>query len=82
MIVNSVQEAFSHCEKDLEVMICGGAQIYAATLPLADKLYISEVEGQWSGDVLFPQVNWGDWELQNEEKKQGFVFKIWKRRVI
>lgn len=40
-----------------EVFICGGAQIYAAALPLADKLYVTEVDGEPEADVFMPEWN-------------------------
>lgn len=40
-----------------KVFIAGGADIYAATLPLIDTLYLTEVHGTPQGDVLFPDFN-------------------------
>lgn len=42
--------------------VIGGAPVYAAGLPLADRLYITWVEGQVEGDTWFPEVDWGQWE--------------------
>ena len=37
-----------------EVMVIGGAQIYAALLPHLGKLYVSEVHGEHAADTFFP----------------------------
>lgn len=37
-----------------EVFICGGAEIYAQTLPLCSDLYLTLVKREAEGDVLFP----------------------------
>jgi dihydrofolate reductase len=39
-----------------EVMVAGGAQIYALTLPQADRLYLTEVDAAPEGDALFPEL--------------------------
>jgi dihydrofolate reductase len=81
LVAHSISDAFLKCSTKDEIMVCGGAQIYQASLGLVDRLYISEVEGEWSGDIYFPQVDWNEWVLKSEEKMQGFVFKIWERKL-
>lgn len=38
-----------------EVYICGGAQIYAQTLPLCSDLYLTQVKRLAVGDAFFPE---------------------------
>ncbi len=40
-----------------EVFIIGGAMVYQAALPLADRLYITLVEGDYQGDAFFPDYS-------------------------
>ncbi|MEL6826465.1 MAG: dihydrofolate reductase [Pseudomonadota bacterium] len=40
-----------------EIFVTGGSAVYAAALPLADRLYITEVETAPDGDVLFPDFD-------------------------
>ncbi|KST56864.1 diacylglycerol kinase [Methylobacterium sp. GXS13] len=37
-----------------ELMVVGGAEIYALALPHADRLHLTEVEAEPEGDVRFP----------------------------
>jgi len=39
-----------------EIFIIGGADLYAQYLPLADKLYITEIHRDIGGDVFFPPL--------------------------
>ena len=41
--------------------VIGGAPVYAAGLPVADRLYITWVEGEVEGDTWFPEVDWRQW---------------------
>lgn len=40
-----------------EVFICGGASIYAQTIDMADKLYLTVVEGNFEADTFFPDYS-------------------------
>ncbi len=40
-----------------EVMVIGGAQIYRQALPLAERLYITEVDTEIDGDAFFPELD-------------------------
>lgn len=44
-----------------EVMVMGGAEIYEAALPMADRLYLTLVHAAPEGDVLFPEFECSDW---------------------
>lgn len=44
-----------------EIMILGGAEIYAATLPLADRIYLTRVHASPEGDTVFPPFNMDEW---------------------
>ena len=44
-----------------EVMVMGGAEIYAATIPIADQLYITEVHGSVEGDTVLGAIEWRYW---------------------
>jgi len=53
-----------------EVVVIGGAQIYAEALPRADVLYITEVHADVEGDAFFPEY---DASLWNEAGRQDFA---------
>ncbi|WP_417485912.1 dihydrofolate reductase [Maricaulis sp.] len=44
-----------------EVCVIGGAQIYAATLERADRLYLTEVEAAPEGETCLPEINEAQW---------------------
>ena len=51
-----------------EVMVIGGAQIYALCLPDADRLYLTRVHGDVDGDTFFPALDADDWLEASHEK--------------
>lgn len=55
IVIRSVEELSSLELMDNEVMVIGGAQIYAHLLPKMKKLYVSEVQGEYAADTWFPE---------------------------
>lgn len=45
-----------------ELFIIGGAQIYQQALPLANKIYLSEVDYDGEADAFFPEIAKSDWK--------------------
>lgn len=57
----SIHDAINQCN-DKEIFIIGGASIYQATLPLADRLYLTEVDDiSEEADTFFPEINKNEW---------------------
>jgi len=52
----------------LELCVIGGAELFAETLPIADRLYMTHVAAAPEGDVFFPPFSRADWsEISREE---------------
>lgn len=45
-----------------EAVIIGGAQIYAESLPLLDRLYLTDVDTAPEGDAFFPALDQAVWQ--------------------
>ncbi|AUV87325.1 Key enzyme in folate metabolism. Catalyzes an essential reaction for de novo glycine and purine synthesis [Vibrio sp. B1FIG11] len=56
--VTSIEQALEIAGEVEEVMIIGGGAIYAACLPMANKLYVTHIEAEIEGDTQFP--DWGN----------------------
>jgi len=55
-----------------EVMVIGGADVFAAALPLAGRIYKTEVHGCPEGDTVMPPVDWARWtEIAREALPRG-----------
>lgn len=58
--------------------IIGGAEIYGATLPYWDEVYLTLVEGNHIGDAYFPRFE-EDFKIENQEVREGYTFLKYKR---
>ena len=67
-----------------EVMLIGGAQLYALGLDRADRLYLTRVALQPEGDAWFPEFDEVKWQLvssvPNEaaDGKPAYAFEVWE----
>ena len=86
-VVHSLDEALALFSADEEVFIIGGAQIYAAALPIADRFYLTRVGHPYEGDTRFPDWNPAQWRLVASERCEHgaeypypFTFEVYERR--
>jgi len=63
-----------------EVVVAGGAQVYAAALPMASEQIISEIPLEPEGDVLYPAFSEREWVETDRERFDGFD-RVWWQRV-
>jgi dihydrofolate reductase len=69
-----------------EVFVIGGAQIYKQALALADRVYLTEVHGDFEGDTFFNALPKDQWKEISRETHQpdekhmvGFSFVVLER---
>ncbi len=69
-----------------EIMIIGGANVFAQTLPYVHRVYVSEVDAMIDGDAHFPALSTADWRCVSEQEyPKGpkddfpFTFRIYQR---
>lgn len=65
---HTLADALHTCKEDEEVFIIGGATLYTEALPLADRLYLTEVDDEQApADAFFPEVSPGLWKEKSRE---------------
>ena len=61
------EDALTRCAGESEVFIIGGADIYRAFLPRADRLVLTEVQGEFAADTFFPSFDRSEWREVSRE---------------
>ncbi|MDD2722967.1 MAG: dihydrofolate reductase [Methylovulum sp.] len=69
LVFGSLDAALRHaCTESARVFVIGGASLYEALLPLADELYLTEIQQEFAGDTFFPEVRAEEWrEVARED---------------
>lgn len=84
-VCHTVSEAISLARQrgEREVFVCGGAEIYAQTIALADRFYLTSVDAEVAADTFFPEFDESEWierELTfhpaDEKNQFPFTFKL------
>ena len=70
IMAHSLEEAMAACAGDEQVFLVGGAELYTQMLPLADTLYITEIQQSVEGDAHFPAFNRDAWQEVSREIRQ------------
>jgi dihydrofolate reductase len=82
----SLDDALRRAGDAAEAFVIGGAELYRQALPLADRLYLTEIEESVDGDVFFPELAPSEWQEVARKARQGttglrFSFVVYQRRT-
>ncbi len=69
-VIHSIEEIIklNNNDKEQELFVIGGSEIFKEILPFADKLYITEIDEAFEGDTFFPEIHQKEWVLLHKEK--------------
>ena len=80
VILNSLEDAINKAKEseNREIFIIGGARIYEQAIGVADKIYLTKVEGNYNCDVFFPDYKSQFKRIINEEEGEsnGIKYKF------
>jgi dihydrofolate reductase len=88
-LVHSVEDALNLARErdESEVFICGGAEIYAQSIGIADRMYLTLVEAEVAADIFFPEFDEREWseperfyQPADEKNQYPFTFELLVRR--
>jgi len=88
-VAHSVEDATRLARErgESEVFICGGAEIYAQSIGIVDRMYLTFVDAEVAADTFFPEFDEHEWsELESyyqpaDEKNQyPFTFNLVVRK--
>jgi len=89
IVVHSIPEALAYAEKhrEQEAFIVGGGTIYAATLDMTGRIYLTIIDTEVEGDTYYPELNKDQWQIvsedfhsANEQNPYDHTFIIYERR--
>lgn len=90
IVAHSIEEALQLAADngETEAMILGGGEIYRQSVPLWDRLYLTQVDVDVpDGDTFFPELDPAQWTLVREEahdpdekNPHAYAFRVYERR--
>jgi len=89
-IAHSIEDALAIAENhnENEVFIIGGGNIFAQTITIADRIYLTQVHTVSQADVFFPELeltSWQEIEVQtypaDNYNQYAFTFKLLEKKL-
>jgi len=86
LVAHTLDEAVRLCADDDQAFFVGGSSLYEQALPLAERLYITEIQADYEGDAHFPEFDPGEWretarESQVDDAGLAYDFVTYDRVV-
>jgi len=86
-ILDSIEKLDKYIKSEEECFVIGGATIYKLLMPYVEKLYITEINQEFEGDVYFPEIDKNTWKeisreqgLKNEENPFDYEYVTYVRK--
>ena len=79
LICNTLKAAIASQTEVPEVMIIGGAQLYAEAIHIADRLYITHIPMNVDGDTFFPTIDERMWNKVATHTENTLTFTTYDR---
>src|SRR5262245_21820516 len=82
IVVGTFDEAVQFArERGAELFVAGGAEIYSHAIARADRIYLTEIHREFSGDALFPEIDASFTLVETEEVSAEipYTFKVYQR---
>lgn len=85
-VINSVSDVLNFVKYEPEAMIIGGASVYEQFLPYADRIYLTEINREFTADSFFPYFNKEDYiecfsQDGTEDVGFSYKFKVYKKKL-
>ena len=73
IVVPSLDRALEICkeEKQEEVFIIGGGEIYRLSLPRTDRIYLTVIHTRLEGDTSYPELDMDQWHRIHEDARKS-----------
>ena len=81
IVVSSIDQAIAEANNVTEVMVIGGAALYQQMITVAQRMYLTHVDGEFEGDTWFPAFEVKNWRIVSEKKyaadeRNNYAFTI------
>jgi dihydrofolate reductase len=80
-VVASLEAAWKAAEGADEACVIGGTSLFEESLPVADRIHLTEVEADVEGDTWFPEFDRSEWEEEEvarhaADERHAYPFRI------
>lgn len=70
-VFGTLEQALAACAGAAQVFVIGGGELYRQALPLAGRLYLTEIHARFGGDTRFPEFDRSRWKVVSRESHRA-----------
>ena len=67
-VLEDISMLDKYIKDNQENFVIGGATMYKLLMQYCSKMYITEINQDFEGDVSFPEINMKEWKVESREK--------------
>ena len=87
VVRNSLYKVFVEYRNELELMVIGGEALYKQCLPIANRIYLTEIDKAFDADTYFPDFDTELWDRffhqkGTEDSDFNYSFNVYKKKLI
>ena len=86
-ILDDISKLDKYINDSEEHFVIGGATMYRLLMPYCTKMYITEINQEFEGDVSFPEIDMNNWKitereqgLKNEKNPYDYEYVTYERK--
>lgn len=87
-VVHNLNQAMVQAGEVDEIMLVGGANLYAQAIELANRMYLTEIDAEVDGDAWFPEFDRTQWcemskdsHSRDEQNQYAYVFSVLEKII-
>ena len=87
IVAHSLKDAMNAAARDEELFVIGGAELFREALPIADRLHLTIVDAEPSGDTFMPEIDLSVWQListaqhpADDRHVHGYSYALYEKR--
>ena len=81
-IINKIDTLNPLINDKKEYFVIGGGEIFSLLLPYTEKIYMTKIHHNFSGDTFFPKINRCDWNTAKEIKGITDEYNIYNHTFL
>ncbi len=86
-MAHGIEDIKKYIEDGKEHFVIGGAAIYKLLMPYCNKMYVTQIDKEFTGDAYFPKIEKDEWEeienikgLKNQDNPYDYNYITYIRK--
>lgn len=79
-MISSIDEVVNLSNENNEIMICGGVKVFEQFNEICDKILLTKIDEEHSGDIYYNSLNLSNFKCSEIKKNGVLSFETWEKK--